>query len=65
MRGIDWRSLPVDANGQSAIAAYARGTDCYRAHTLQVCTVEGGVVAHTYVFQDTRLFEAFGLPLTL
>jgi RNA polymerase sigma-70 factor (ECF subfamily) len=65
MRGIDWRMLPIAANGQPAVAAYVRGADGYRAHTLQVFAVEGGVVTHTVVFQDDRLFEAFGLALTL
>jgi RNA polymerase sigma-70 factor, ECF subfamily len=63
MRGIDWRMLPITANGQPAVAAYVRGDDGYRAHTLQVFTVAGGMITHTVVFQDNRLFEAFGLPL--
>jgi RNA polymerase sigma-70 factor, ECF subfamily len=61
LRGTDWRMLPVEANGQPAVAAYAGG----RAHTLQVFTVEGERVAHTVVFQDDDLFTAFGLPLDL
>jgi RNA polymerase sigma-70 factor (ECF subfamily) len=65
MRGIDWRTLPIDANGQPAIAAYVRGPDGYRAHTLQVFAVDGGAVTHTVVFQDDDLFATFGLPLTL
>jgi RNA polymerase sigma-70 factor, ECF subfamily len=63
MRGIDWLMQPIAANGQPAVAAYVRGDDGYRAHTLQVFTVADGRVAHTVVFQDNRLFEAFGLPL--
>jgi RNA polymerase sigma-70 factor (ECF subfamily) len=66
MRGIDWRSLPIGANGQPAVAAYARAADGrYRSHTLQVFTVAGGAISRTTVFQDDRLFTAFGLPLTL
>jgi RNA polymerase sigma-70 factor (ECF subfamily) len=66
MRGIDWRTVPIGANGQPAIAAYVRAGDGrYGAHTLQVFTVSGGAIAHTTVFQDERLFTAFGLPLTL
>jgi RNA polymerase sigma-70 factor (ECF subfamily) len=65
MRGIDWRMLPTAANGQPALAAYVRGDDGYRAHTLQVFAVAGGRITHTVVFQDNRLFEAFGLPLLL
>jgi RNA polymerase sigma-70 factor, ECF subfamily len=65
MRGIDWRMLPVAANGQPAVAAYARADGEYRAHTLQVFTVADGRITHTVVFQDNRLFEAFGLPLAV
>jgi RNA polymerase sigma-70 factor (ECF subfamily) len=66
MRGIDWRMLPIGANGQPAIAAYARAADgLYRAHTLQVCTVSGGAITRTTVFQNDDLFLLFGLPLTL
>jgi RNA polymerase sigma-70 factor, ECF subfamily len=66
MRGIDWRMLPVAANGQSAAAAYARADDgVYRAHTLQVFAVGATAITHTVVFQDNRLFEAFGLPLVV
>jgi RNA polymerase sigma-70 factor (ECF subfamily) len=61
MRDTDWRMLPFEANGQPAVAAYAGG----RAHTVQVFEVTGGAVARTVVFQDDRLFTAFGLPLLL
>jgi RNA polymerase sigma-70 factor (ECF subfamily) len=64
MRGTDWRLLPIGANGQPALAAYVRaGADHYRAHTLQVFTVAGDAISRTTVFQDDRLFVAFGLPL--
>jgi RNA polymerase sigma-70 factor, ECF subfamily len=66
IRGIDWRLLPIEANGQPAVGAYARAADgVYRAHTLQVFTVAGNAITHTTVFQDDRLFVSFGLPLTL
>jgi RNA polymerase sigma-70 factor (ECF subfamily) len=66
MRGIDWRMIAIGANGQPAAAAYARSADgVYRAHTLQVFTVAGALIAHTTVFQDERLFVAFGLPVEL
>jgi RNA polymerase sigma-70 factor (ECF subfamily) len=61
MRGTDWRLLPMEANGQPAVAAYAAG----RAHTVQVFSTAGPAIARTVVFQDERLFTAFGLPLTL
>ena len=58
MRGTDWRMLPIEANGQSAVAAYVGG----RAHTVQVFEVAGAAIARTVVFQDETLFTAFGLP---
>ncbi|MBB5786441.1 RNA polymerase subunit sigma-70 [Jiangella mangrovi] len=57
LRGSDWRTEPVWANGQPAFAAYRAGT----LHTLQVFAVDGGRIAHTVVFQDPRVFELFGL----
>jgi RNA polymerase sigma-70 factor (ECF subfamily) len=58
--------LPVAANGQPAAAAYARADDgVYRAHTLQVFAADAAAITHTVVFQDNRLFEAFGLPLVV
>jgi RNA polymerase sigma-70 factor (ECF subfamily) len=66
MRGIDWLTRPIAANGQPAVAAYTRADDGpYRAHTLQVFTVEGGAVTRLVVFQDVSLFEAFGQPLSI
>jgi RNA polymerase sigma-70 factor (ECF subfamily) len=64
-RGTDWRMRPIGANGQPAVAAYVRAGDGYRAHTLQVFTVAGDAITHCTVFQDDRLFTAFGLPLEL
>jgi RNA polymerase sigma-70 factor (ECF subfamily) len=66
MRGIDWRMLPIAANGQPAVAAYVRAVDgVYRAHTLQVFAVDRGAITHTVAFQDNSLFEAFNLPLSI
>lgn len=66
MRGIDWRMLPTEANGQPALAAYNRADDgYYRAHTLQVFAVDSGAITHTVAFQDNSLFEAFSLPLSI
>ncbi|MFB9359590.1 RNA polymerase subunit sigma-70 [Amorphoplanes nipponensis] len=59
MRGTDWHMLPMEANCQPAVAAYAGG----RAHTVQVFEVAGEAIARTVVFQDESLFSAFGLPL--
>jgi RNA polymerase sigma-70 factor (ECF subfamily) len=57
-RGIGWRMVPLEANGQPAVAAY---TPDHRLHTLQVFTVRGGKITHTVVFQDPAVFAAFGL----
>jgi RNA polymerase sigma-70 factor (ECF subfamily) len=62
MRGTDWRMLPVAANGQPAVAAYARANkNEYTLHSLQVFDVTATGIAHTVVFQDRRVFAAFRL----
>jgi RNA polymerase sigma-70 factor (ECF subfamily) len=61
-RGTDWRTVPVGANGQPAVAAYIGAPDGgYRLHTLQVFTVTGDRIARTTVFQDPAVFSAFAL----
>jgi len=66
MRGKDWRVLPISANGQPALAAYARAEDgVYHMHTLQVLTLAGDRVAHNVVFMMPELFPLFGLPETI
>ncbi|GIH18099.1 sigma-70 family RNA polymerase sigma factor [Rugosimonospora africana] len=63
MRGTDWRVSCLTANGQPALAAYARQPGGgHRLHSLQVFTVSGGRVAHNVVFADPRVFEPFDLP---
>ena len=42
LRGRDWRTVPIPANRQPAMVAYARQGDRYQIHTLQVFTVEEG-----------------------
>ncbi len=61
-RGRDWRAVPVFANRQPAMAAYNRQDDQYQLHTLQVFSVEGGVVVRTTVYQDPAVFAIFDLP---
>jgi RNA polymerase sigma-70 factor (ECF subfamily) len=66
MRGEVWRALPVSANGQPGFAAYARGADGdFHAHSLQVFTVQAGMIVHNVVFADVTLFPLFGLPSSL
>jgi RNA polymerase sigma-70 factor (ECF subfamily) len=65
-RGTDWRVLPVAANGQPALASYARAQDsAYEARVLQVFTVVEAGISHNVVFADRGLFPTFGLPAVL
>lgn len=62
MRGTGWRMEPVEANGQPALAAYCPDeAGVLRLHTLQVFTVTSSGISHNVVFQDQKVFEAFGL----
>ncbi|HTW97563.1 MAG TPA: RNA polymerase subunit sigma-70 [Acidimicrobiales bacterium] len=65
LRGTDWRVLPVAANGQPAMAAYASDGGHHVLHTLQVFTVGHGAIVRTTVFQDPSVFSLFGLRATL
>ena len=66
IRGPGWRLLPVQANGGSALAAYAPdpATGPVRAHSLQVFTVKGGLIRRCVTFADPAIFSLFGLPAT-
>ena len=60
-----WRALPISANGQPALAAYALGRDDeFHAHSVQVLDVHAGLVTHNVTFADPTLFPMFGLPST-
>jgi RNA polymerase sigma-70 factor (ECF subfamily) len=62
MRGTGWRMLPLRANGQPALSAYAPEADgSLRLHTLQVLTVSEGGISRNVVFQDPQVFTAFDL----
>jgi RNA polymerase sigma-70 factor (ECF subfamily) len=62
-RGTRWRSIPVRANGQSAVAAYrADEVGPFVLHTLQVFTVESGRITRTTVFQDPGVLARFEVP---
>ena len=65
LRGAGWRMVPLGANGQPALAAYAPGDGLLRLHTLQVLTIGPRGVRHNVVFQDPAVFTAFDLPTTL
>ncbi|HEU5332264.1 MAG TPA: RNA polymerase subunit sigma-70 [Actinocrinis sp.] len=63
MRGEGWAARPLSANGQPAFAAYAPDPDGgHVLHSLQLFTVEGGLVTANVVFADPRRFEVFELP---
>jgi len=63
LRGSRWRTLPVAANDQPAFAAYSRDADGgFRAHSLQVLTIEDGLISHNVVFADSGFFGYFDLP---
>ncbi len=64
------RMVSIEANRQPAFAAYSRPTaDApWTAHSIQVLTLEDGKISRLTLFakpDSPRLFEAFGLPLTL
>jgi RNA polymerase sigma-70 factor, ECF subfamily len=62
MWGPGWGMVPLTANGQPALAAYAPAAGGgHQMHTLQVFTVHGDRVARNVVFADPAVFRAFGL----
>jgi RNA polymerase sigma-70 factor (ECF subfamily) len=65
MRGCDWRALPIQANFQPAMVAYNSHGRQYTLHSLQVFSVESGVVLRTTVYQDPEVFDLFDLPKVL
>jgi len=54
-RGGTWRTVPLWANGEAGFAAYAAGA----LHTVQILTVEAGLVTRTTVYQDQTVFDLF------
>jgi RNA polymerase sigma-70 factor (ECF subfamily) len=64
------RLVPTSANGQPAFAVYARtGADGpLAAHSIHVLALENDMISTLTLFvppTGPRLFEAFGLPLSL
>jgi RNA polymerase sigma-70 factor, ECF subfamily len=60
------RMIPTTANGQPALAEYARHDDgVYRAVGIQVLTIAGTRIARICAFFDPSLLDAFGLPAEL
>jgi RNA polymerase sigma-70 factor (ECF subfamily) len=62
----DFTMVRVAANGQPGFAAYLRGRDGrYRAHALQVLTVNATSIARVVSFNQPELFALFSLPPVL
>jgi RNA polymerase sigma-70 factor (ECF subfamily) len=62
VRGTDWQLLPLGANGQPGVAAYARTPDGdYQLHTLWVMSVTQGRIDRDVVYSDPVIFGLFGL----
>jgi RNA polymerase sigma-70 factor, ECF subfamily len=66
IRGTDWRTVPVGANGQPAVAAYVRNAEgVYALHTLQVFTATERGISRNTTYQDPVVFGLFDLAPTL
>jgi RNA polymerase sigma-70 factor (ECF subfamily) len=62
----DFKMVRVAANGQPGFAAYLRDLDGrYRAHAVQVLTVDASSIAHVVSFNQPELFAIFNLPPVL
>jgi len=63
MRGNAWRLTPVQANGSSALAAFAPEptTGTWKAHSIQLFAVADDRIRHCVTFVDPQLFALFGL----
>ena len=59
-----FRLVPINANRQPAFGVYCRSLTNpeWRAHSIQVLTIEGGSIAVLTKFLSPSLFRAFGLP---
>jgi RNA polymerase sigma-70 factor (ECF subfamily) len=66
-REVQFRVVPTAANRQPAFAMYGRTRETpeWRAHALQLLTLQDDAIAVLTTFRDTRLFAAFGLPAIL
>lgn len=58
------RLVPTAANRQPAFAQYARGPDGpeWRAHSINLLTLQDDAIGALISFRDPRLFASFGLP---
>ena len=61
-----YRLVPVDANGERALAAYQRQPGGrYRFHAIVIATVTPAGISRIVTFLDERLAGPFGLPAEL
>jgi hypothetical protein len=62
-----FRLVPTNANRQPAFAVYCRSLKApeWRAHSIQVLTIQAGSIAALTKFLSPPLFRAFGLPADL
>jgi len=62
-----FRTLPTRANGQPAVATYARRLDDteHLPFAISVLTFVGTTITEIVAFHDVGLFPAFGLPATV
>ena len=61
---VQWRRIATRANGQPAVAGYARqgGGGEYEAFVLDVLTLRDGKIAAITAFLDDGVLRRFGLP---
>jgi RNA polymerase sigma-70 factor, ECF subfamily len=61
-----FRLVPTAANRQPAFALYVRDRDEpeWRAHAIQLLTLQDDAIAVLTLFRNPQLFSAFGLPAT-
>jgi RNA polymerase sigma-70 factor (ECF subfamily) len=62
----DFKLVRVAANGQPGFAAYRRdGDGRYRAHAVQVLTLDAASITRVVSFNQPELFAMFSLPSVL
>lgn len=61
---VRWRHLPLEVNGQPAVACYAwdEAAGAYRADVIDVLTLDGAHIRAVTAFVDPSLFTVFDLP---
>jgi len=62
-----FRTVLTEANGQPAVATYARGLDDadHSPFAISVLSLQDGTIVEIVAFHDLSLFPAFGLPARL